>query len=258
MFMYIKKCPICGEEIIYKLKNSLRSSIRKNSNCKKCSVKIGSKKITGVKLSKEHKEKLSKAKIGGKLSEEHKRNISLSGKGIKKSDEAKRKYSESKMGDKNPAKREDVKDKIRQTVLGKYLSDPTYKDRISKSLEKYFKNNPSFISYDELEGYEKYKNKVDRITRSNKKKLLEDWNGVDYYDNEIIKKNFNLHYNDANYPTVDHKFSIIYGFKNGFSTEFIGSVENLCFTKRKLNSEKGNSIEQIFKDKLEKQLNFTS
>ena len=75
---------------------------------------------------------------------------------------------------------------------------------------------------------------------------------MDYYDNEIIKDNFNLHYNDASYPTTDHKFSIIYGFKNGFSTEFIGSIENLCFTKRKLNSEKGQSTEQEFKDKLEK------
>jgi hypothetical protein len=250
--MYIKKCPTCNNDINYKSKDSLKSSIKKNSNCRKCMGDIISKIREGMVFTKEHKDNLSKAKIDSKLSDQHKKNIGLSVKGLKRSDDSKKKYSESKMGDKNPAKREDVKNKIRQTILGKYLSDPTYKERISKSLEKYFKNNPSFISYYELEGYIKYKNKVDRITRSNKKKLVENWNGVDYYDNEIIKDNFNLHYNDAEYPTIDHKFSIIYGFKNGFSTEFVGSVENLCFTKRKLNSEKGKSVEQVFKDRLKK------
>jgi len=252
MIKYTKICPICGVEIIYKTKDTLSNSIRKNSNCRKCMGEIISKKMKNVLFTKEHKENLSKAKKGTTLSEEHRKNIGVACKGLKRSNDSKKRYSESKMGDKNPAKREDVKNKIRQTILGKYLSDPTYKKRISKSLEKYFKNNSSYISYDELEGYTKYKNKVDRITRSNKKKLIENWNGMDYYDDEIIKDHFNLHYNDADYPTIDHKFSIIYGFKNGFSTDFVGSVENLCFTKRKLNSEKGKNIEQTFKDKLGK------
>ena len=128
-----------------------------------------------------------------------------------------------------------------QKDIDKYLME--------KDAEKY---NLQILFSFELEDYKKYKNKVDRITRSNKRLLIENWNGLDYYDSEIIKNNFNLHYNDVNYPTIDHKFSIIYGFKNGFSTEFVGSVENLCFTKRKLNSEKGKNIEQYFKDKLRK------
>lgn len=250
--MYNKKCPICGKEMNYKSKDTLSDSIRKNRNCRECMGKIISEKKTGVSFSEEHKKSLSKAKKGSKLSEEHKKNIGISCTGKQRSDESKKKYSESKMGDKNPAKRQDVKDKIRESVFKLYLSDPTYKVRISKTLIKYFKNNPSFTSYEDLEGYEKYKNEVDRLTKSNKKILLDNWNGLDYYDNELIKDNFNLHYNDVKYPTIDHKFSVIYGYKKGFSTEFISSVENLCFTKRTLNSEKGRHIEQDFKDKLAK------
>lgn len=250
--MYIKKCPSCGKEINYKYKKSLLCSIRKNSNCRECMGKNISEKKLGVPFTEEHKNNLSKSKKGTKLSEEHKKNIGISGTGKKRSDESKKRYSESKMGDKNPAKRQDVKNKIRESILKLYLTDLTYKDKISKSLITYFKNNPNFISYDELEGYKKYKNKVDRLTNKNKKKLLFNWNGLDYYDNELIKDNFNLHYNNINFPTIDHKYSILYGYKNGLSTEFISSIENLCITKRKLNSEKGRNIENDFIKKLSK------
>lgn len=250
--MYNKKCPSCGKEMRYKSKDSLSTSIRNNNSCRECMGKVISEKRKGVSFSEEHKKSLSEAKKGTTLSEEHKKNIGISGTGKKRSDESKKRYSESKMGDKNPAKRQEVKDKIRESVLKLYLSDPTYKIKISNSLIRYFKNNPNFTSYDELEGYKKYKNEVDRLTNSNKKKLFENWNGLDYYDNESIIENFNLHYNNVKYPTIDHKFSIIYGYKKGFSTEFISSVENLCITKRTLNSEKGRNIEQYFKDKLAK------
>lgn len=246
--MYVKKCPTCGEDIFYKSKDSLTNSIKENSNCRKCMGKVISETRKGIKFSEEHKRKLSEIKKQSKLSDEHKKNIGISLKGLKRSDESKKRYSESKIGDKNPAKQQYVKDKIRNTVNKKYLTDPTYKEKISSSLMKYFKNNPSYISYDELEGYKKYKTGVDRITRFNKKQLIENWNGLDYYDNEDIKNNFNLHYNNVNYPTIDHKFSIIYGFKNKLSIEFIGSIENICFTKRRLNSEKGKNIEENFKN----------
>lgn len=250
--MFSKKCPKCDEDIFYERKNSLQYSIRKNSVCKKCKGSLISEKLKGKSLSDQHKKKLSEIKKGSKLSEEHKKNIGLSVKGLKRSDESRKRYSKSKMGDKNPAKRQDVKDKIRNTIIKKYLSDPTYKKRISKSLIKYFRNNPVFVSFDELEDYAKFKNEVKRLTSSNKKILLENWNGLDYYDNEIIVNNFSLHYNNANYPTIDHKIPIIYGFKNGFSPEHISSIENLCFTKRQLNTEKGKNTEQTFKDKLSK------
>lgn len=245
--MYIKKCPNCGNDIIYKSEKSLKQSLRKNSVCKICMSKIISEKRKGVVFTEEHKQKLSNKKLGIKLSDEHKKNIGISITGKIRSAKSKIKYSESKKGDKNPAKRKEVKEKIKNTMIKKYLLDPTYKDKISKSLIKYFKNNPSYISYEELEGFQKYKNEVDRLTKRNKKILLKEWNGFDYYDNEFIKNNFNLHYNNSNYPTIDHKIPILYGYKNKFSTELISSIENLCFTKRKLNLKKGINTEELFK-----------
>lgn len=99
-------------------------------------------------------------------------------------------------------------------------------------------------------GFEKYINEVRRLTKANKKELIYNWNGLDYYDNEYIKDNFNYHYNDLKYPTIDHKISILYGYKHNLSTEYISSMDNLCFTKRFLNCKKGKTNEDIFKLKL--------
>ena len=68
----------------------------------------------------------------------------------------------------------------------------------------------------------------------------------------IIKENFNLHYNNPNYPTIDHKTSVLCGFKKGLTPDYIGSLENLCFTKRVLNNEKHILTEEEFKIKLNK------
>jgi hypothetical protein len=281
--MYKKNCPTCGKEMVYKSKDTLSDSIRKNRNCRECMGKVISEKRKGMKFSTEHKKSLSKAKKGSKLGEEHKKNIGLSLKGMIRTDESKKRYSESKMGDKNPAKRQDVKDKIRKTVLKKYSDDPTYKERIrntvlmkykldptykerisntwlkkieddpewanrlSAPLIRYFKNNPCFVSFEELDDFMKYKSKVRSLTNYNKRLLLKEWNGMDYYDNEYIKDYFNLDSRDKKYPTIDHKTSVVYGFKNGFSSDYIGSIDNICFTKRRLNSNKHMSTEIEFK-----------
>ena len=80
--------------------------------------------------------------------------------------------------------------------------------------------------------------KVRIITRKNKKELQDKWDGRDYYDNEYIKDNFQLDPNDKNYPTIDHKISIYNGFKNSIDCEIIGGLDNLCITKRTINSTK--------------------
>lgn len=95
----------------------------------------------------------------------------------------------------------------------------------------------------------KYKSEVRSLTHYNKKILLKNWNGLDYYDNEYIKENFIFKSNDRRYPTIDHKTSIVYGFKNGFTLEYIGSIDNICVTKRKLNSKKHMLTEIEFKTK---------
>jgi len=87
---------------------------------------------------------------------------------------------------------------------------------------------------------------VIRITKNNKNKLFEIWDGIDYYDGEYIKDNINLHYNNKLYPTIDHKVSTINGFLNNISPEIIGSIENLCITKRSINSSKNYKTENEF------------
>jgi hypothetical protein len=85
-------------------------------------------------------------------------------------------------------------------------------------------------------GFIEYRGKVRYLTLMNVSKL--EWTGFDFYDGEYIKDNFNLHYNDPNYPTIDHKISIFDGFRLGMSVEEISDINNLCWTKRKINSTK--------------------
>jgi hypothetical protein len=100
-----------------------------------------------------------------------------------------------------------------------------------------------------LSEFEIYKRKVRALTRKNRKILLEIWNGTDYYDGEYIKDNFDLEYIDPKYPTIDHKISIFDGFKEGFTSEEISSLDNLCFTKRGINSSKNSLSEIEYKQK---------
>jgi hypothetical protein len=80
----------------------------------------------------------------------------------------------------------------------------------------------------------------------NKKELIEKWNGYNYYTNEYILENFNLDSNDKNYPTIDHKNSVRYGFDNNISAEEISKIENLCITTRSNNSSKSKKTEIEF------------
>jgi len=68
----------------------------------------------------------------------------------------------------------------------------------------------------------------------------------DYYDNEYIKENFKLNSNNKNYPTIDHKNSIFYGFINNVSSNEIGGLSNLCITKRFINGSKNKKTEEEF------------
>jgi len=88
------------------------------------------------------------------------------------------------------------------------------------------------------ESYLLYRNECRRLTKRNIKKLFENWDGTDFYDGERIEDYFSLDHNDKRYPTIDHKTSVYCGFKNSIDPADIGSVENLCITKRGINSSK--------------------
>jgi hypothetical protein len=99
---------------------------------------------------------------------------------------------------------------------------------------------------DILKDWQFYRREVARFTRKNKKHLYENWNGHDYYDNELIKGYLSHTHTHRFYPTIDHKISVYFGFMNNISPEEIGSLDNLCITKRYINSMKGKSIENNF------------
>ena len=83
-----------------------------------------------------------------------------------------------------------------------------------------------------------YRTLVAKVTRKFNKQLFEQWDGYDFYDKKFIRGNFTLYYTDKRYPTIDHKISVFYGFKNNIPAEQIGDIDNLCITKRSLNSKK--------------------
>lgn len=103
---------------------------------------------------------------------------------------------------------------------------------------------------DVLTDWNFYKREVARYTRKNKKKLYENWNGTDHYDNELIKDYLSYNHVHRFYPTIDHKLSVFFGFSNGISAEEIGHLDNLCITKRYLNSIKNKMVESEFLEKL--------
>lgn len=132
-------------------------------------------------------------------------------------------------GVENPYQRKDIIEKItiktRKTKIDNGLIIPDYK----------------------FTKFQLYKKKVMKITYRNKKILFEKWDGYDYYDNDYIKDNFIYEPQNGNYPTMDHKISIRHGFDNGYSEDYIGSLDNLCITKKSINTSKYIRTEDEYK-----------
>ena len=145
----------------------------------------------------------------------------------------------SKYGVEYPTQNEYIRNKIKESFINKYGVE-----YISQS--KYWKEKTGCV---EKTGFEEYKRKVSNETRKNVKELQEKWNGYDYYDNEYIKNNFILNKIDKIYPTIDHKISVYYGYINNISVEEISNIENLCYTKRSINSSKNKKCEYERKEK---------
>jgi hypothetical protein len=135
----------------------------------------------------------------------------------------------------------------KETCLEKYGVDNVSKDKyIYEKVINTKELNGVIIPKELLSDWEIYKRKVRNITNSNKKYLYENWNGNDYYDNELIKGYLSHTSTHRFYPTIDHKISVYFGFMNDISPEEIGALDNLCITKRFINSMKGKLIENNF------------
>jgi len=141
--------------------------------------------------------------------------------------------------------------KSKKTKLDKYGSENynnKYK-RIKTNIEKYgcenyfstniFKKIQNQILDEDLDKWKLYKRKSRQIFRKIKTVIMENWDGYDHYDNEYIKDNLNLDFYHKNYPTVDHKISVYYGFMNNIPVDEINKIDNLVVTKRGINATKG-------------------
>jgi len=151
----------------------------------------------------------------------------------------------------HPLKNERIKDKLRKTCFDRYGVENVFQfqkniDIIQKKSKITRIKNGQQIPDDKLTEWDFYKKKVTSITRKNKKQLFQNWNGFDYYDGEYIKQNFNLKWYNTKHPSIDHKISIYYGFKNKISPEIIGNIDNLCITKRGTNRKKHTQNEKVF------------
>jgi hypothetical protein len=102
------------------------------------------------------------------------------------------------------------------------------------------------IPDDMLTEWSLYKRKVRKETNKWKKILYESWDGVDYYDDELIKGYLSYNHTHKFYPTIDHKISVYFGFINKIDPKEIGNINNLCITKRYINSSKNRNIEEDF------------
>ena len=132
-----------------------------------------------------------------------------------------------------------VQNKIKKNRIEKYGTEiigniPGVQNKIRKSKELNGKMIPLELKND----WEIYKLECHRLTKREKKELLDKWNGYDFYDNEYIRENFKLLYNDKRYPTIDHIVPKIYGYLNKIPAIEICKLENLCITKRQLNCSK--------------------
>ncbi len=130
-------------------------------------------------------------------------------------------------------------DKYLLTMNTKYkCNHPMKCDKIKEKLKKTRVDRGLEVSIDDIDNFNNYRKIVNMETRKNKFTLFNNWDGYDYYDNEFINNNLNLHFNNIAYPTIDHKISIYKGFQNKIDPISIGSINNLCITKRYINCRK--------------------
>lgn len=136
--------------------------------------------------------------------------------------------------------KKEISEKTKKSVMKKYGVENQFqrKDIIDKLRIKRIESGIE-TPEENLKEWELYKRIVNRLTRQNKKDLILNWNGYDYYDDEYILNNFSLNHLDKSYPTIDHKISVFEGFKNRILPEIISNIDNLCVTKRSNNAKKG-------------------
>ena len=140
---------------------------------------------------------------------------------------------------------------VRITCLKIYgFENPNQSEEVKNKAKNTKIKNGNQVPDIDLTNFELYKKRISSLIYKHKKELFNIWDGYDYYDKEYIKDNLILFkYHNKNYPTIDHKISVFYGFKNNIDFEIIGNISNLCITKRGINSTKKSKTEGEFVNK---------
>ncbi len=156
-----------------------------------------------------------------------------------------------KYGVENPSSSPIVKEIRKNSLLEKYGVENIFQtETVKNDIKQFMEDSGRWLKdEDSRNSYLKYRQVVVRRTNKLREELFENWDGYDYYDGEYIKSNLSLRSNDKNYPTIDHKLSVRYGFENGIDFKKIADMENLCITKRYLNNQKGYLSEEVFVNK---------
>jgi hypothetical protein len=100
------------------------------------------------------------------------------------------------------------------------------------------RNSIPFVDLPFKEELASYRNRVERITKRNKKYITN--TEYCYYTGIKMKEHEGCNPNDQLLKTVDHKMAIVHGFMLGIDPEIIGGVSNLVYCLRYVNSLKGN------------------
>lgn len=155
-----------------------------------------------------------------------------------------------KYGCENVFQNDIIKKRIKSASLNKYGFDNPMKNENVKNKMKITRiKNGNQIPDDLLTDFAKYRKIINSMTYKHKKELFSNWSGYDYYDDEYIKENFVLGKENSLYPTIDHKVSVFYGFVNNIDPKDISNIENLCITKKYINSQKHKNITYERKEK---------
>ena len=151
--------------------------------------------------------------IGKKASFETRKKQSISHK--KAWDEGRMSHRKKLIGDLNHSKNPQVIAKIRRT----------------------HEENGRWVKLSKLTDWEFYKRNV--LLYTDRDYVFDLWDGECFYCKKYIK-------NEPKWskyePTVDHKISIIYGFKNKLKEHEIADIDNLCIACRSCNSSKRENV----------------
>lgn len=242
------ECDYCGKKLIVMYKNYIRYTSVVNK-CACSSKECSNQKIKDVCMMKygvenpfqaEFVKEKSKDTLKEKFGVEHPMYLESTKDKIKET-------CLERYGETNFTKTEQYNIKSKETCMKKYGVDHSSKNAdFQKNKKEVRIKNGTQLSDDMIEPYQLYRKNVDNITDRLKDQIYNNWDGYDYYDGEYIKENLNLNPNDRNRPTIDHKISVYYGFKNGIPFDEISNINNICITKSYLNSKKRDMNEDDF------------